>query len=89
MIKSTVSLARTATGWAVVSGTEVLATFATKREARSFLRLARAAERVANGYLKGVEATGRTACDSRCTSAHGPICSCACMGQNHQADLAA
>lgn len=86
MIKSTVSLLKTSKGYEIRQGNVTLFVFTTRREARQMLRNARAAERTALAYLKGVEATGRTACDSRCTSAVGPLCSCACMGQNHQAD---
>lgn len=86
MIKSTISLTRKGTRWAVVEGKVVLATFATKREARKFLREARAAERAAAAFLKGIEATGRSLCDIRCTSATGNLCSCQCIGANHGAD---
>lgn len=86
MIKSTISLRSTAKGYEILQGTTVLFTFTTRREARQMLRNARAAERTAIAYLKNEERVGRTACDSRCTSAVGPLCSCACMGQNHQAD---
>lgn len=89
MIKSTLSLSSSSLGWVVLDGTRILDVFNTKREARTFLRLARAAERLAVAGLKGTQGTGRVACDTRCTSAHGPLCSCSCMGQNHQADLAA
>ena len=88
MIKSTITLARTGNGWSVLEAKLVLATFATKREARTFLRQARAADRTARAYLLGRETTAGH-CDSRCTSAVGTVCVCACMGANHSADLAA
>lgn len=91
MIKSTITLGQTDNGWALFQGSHLLVDgIATKREARTLLRQARAAERVANSYLRGVEAsTGRLVCDIRCVSATGHDCQCQCAGANHGAAHAA
>lgn len=85
MTKSTISFRKATTGYQILQGRKVLFTYSTRKEARQALRQARAAERTAAAFLKGTEASneGRTACDIRCTSAVGVLCSCACMGANH------
>ena len=89
MSKSTITLVTTVNGYGLdQSGVIIPAGIRTRREAKALLRQARAAERVAATFLRHEEdeLMGRTACDVRCTSAVGPICSCSCMGQNHSAD---